>query len=101
MITASERAVRKLKETIIQKWSDIGLGFRVLKDRDDPSGRNFSIKLDNKRADDEVIELYGIKVFVDSFIADQLKDFELDYFEEPAHGFFFKKPNTSSPNCKS
>ena len=96
MLTASERVAQELKETLLRKWFDMGLGFRLIKDTNEPGATTCSIKLDNKRADDEVIESHGIKVFLDPISAAQLKDYELDYLDEPAQGFFLKHPDRES-----
>jgi iron-sulfur cluster assembly protein len=96
MMTASERAAQKLKETLIRKWFDIGFGFRVMKDTNDSGATTCSIKLDNKRADDQVIESHGIKVFLDPISAAQLQDWELDYRDEPGQGFLLVKAGTNS-----
>jgi Fe-S cluster assembly iron-binding protein IscA len=96
MITTSERAAQKLKETLIHKWFDIGFGFRVMKDTNDSGAITCSIKLDNKHAGDQVIESHGIKVFLDPISAAQLRDWELDYRDEPSQGFLLVRAGTNS-----
>ena len=95
MISASDRAEEKLKEVIFNRLSDVGLGFRVREDADQSKGKTFSIKLDHRRADDQVMELNGICVFLDPACAAGLKDCELDYQEELA-GFCLKRPPSSA-----
>lgn len=90
-MTASERAAQELKETLMRKWFDMGLGFRLIKDTNDTGAGICSIKLDNKQADDEVIESHGIKVFLDPISAAQLNDYELDYLDGPGQGFILHK----------
>ena len=79
MISASERAEEKLKEVIFHRLSDVGLGFRVRQDTDKSRGKIFSIKLDHKRDNDQVMELHGVCLFLDPACAAGLKDYELDY----------------------
>ena len=92
MISASETAEEKLKEVIFHRLSDVGLGFRVREDADQSSGKTFSIKLDYKQDNDQVMELNGLCLFLDPACAAGLKDYELDYQEEPA-GFCLKRPS--------
>ena len=97
MLTTSERAAQELKETLMREWFDMGLGFRLIKDTNGPGTGTCSIKLDNKRADDEVIESHGIKVFLDPISAAQLKDYELDYLVQPGQGFCLHKTTCQQP----
>ena len=92
MISASERAEEKLKEVMFHRLSDVGLGFRVREDADKSRGKTFSIKLDRRQDNDHVMELNGICLFLDPACAAGLKDYELDYQEEPA-GFCLKRPS--------
>jgi Fe-S cluster assembly iron-binding protein IscA len=98
MISASESAEAKLKEAILHRFSAVGLGFRVTGDNKEPKGNVFSIKLDNEHTDDEVIDLHGVKVFLDPDTAARLKDCKLDYLEEPAC-FCLKRPSEGGDIC--
>jgi len=91
-MTATEKAAQKLKEILIQRFFDTGLGFRVTGNADQSSLATLDIKLDNQRPGDEVIELYGMKFFLDQSSAALLSDYELDYIEEPTRRFLIKRP---------
>jgi Fe-S cluster assembly iron-binding protein IscA len=87
MMTATEKATEKLKENLLQRCIDIGLGFRLISDAQDPSKGEFSIKVDHKRPGDRVIESHGIRIYLNSTNAIALENYELDYVDEPGGGF--------------
>lgn len=87
MIIASDEAVKKLKEGLIQRCYDVGLGYRVVKNSDEAGHAVFGIKLDMERPDDEVVTSRGIRIFLGPADAALLKDYELDYLDEPTGGF--------------
>lgn len=91
MTTATERAVHELEKALTRQCFRIGLGFRLVKDPDDPGDGTCIIKLDNKRADDKVVESHGVQVFLDPVSAANLEDYELDYIDEPEQSFFLHK----------
>ena len=90
MMTASERAVQKLEDYLIQRCLDAGLEFRVANDSHKPGHAVLSIKLDKEHPGDEVVTSHGIRIFVDPASAALLKDCELDYLDEPTGGFCLK-----------
>jgi Fe-S cluster assembly iron-binding protein IscA len=89
MIT-SEKAGEKLKEELVTRISNIGLGFRIYQDKDNGNSFNLALKLDKKNPDDEIIEFHGIHLFLDRNYSAQLKDLELDYMDRPIGGFVLK-----------
>jgi len=90
MISVSRKATAGLREQLVQKFFEVGLGFRVLVSTDEFGQANFSIKLDRKHQEDEVIESNGVKVFLDPASAARISDYQLDYQDEPDGGFFLK-----------
>lgn len=87
MMTASEKAARKLGDYLLHRCIDAGLGFRLANDSNKPSHGLVSIKLDKEQPGDEVITSHGIRIFVDPASAAMLKDCKLDYVDEPTGGF--------------
>jgi Fe-S cluster assembly iron-binding protein IscA len=87
MITASEKAVQRLEDYLIQKCFDAGLGFRVTNDSHEPGHAVLNIKLDYEHTGDEVITTHGIRILVDPTSAAVLKDCKLDYVDERTGGF--------------
>ncbi len=65
MIT-SEKAAEKLKDELVTRISNVGLGFRVYQDTDGVDGSKLALKLDKKNSDDETIESQGVHLFLDS-----------------------------------
>jgi Fe-S cluster assembly iron-binding protein IscA len=91
MVSTSNRAAEQLREQLIDKCSEIGIGFRMLVSTDEFGQTNFSIKLDRRHQEDEVIETNGVKIFLDSASAARISDYQLDYQDELDGGFFLKK----------
>ncbi len=90
MVSASSKAVAKLREQLIHTCFQAGIGFRMVVNTDKSGKATFNIKLDRQRQGDEVMESNGIKVFLDPAGAAQISDYQLDYQDEPDGGFFLK-----------
>ena len=88
MLTTSGMAAKKLKEQLIYKLRDVGIGFRVNINTDESGKLVFSIKLDMQRKGDKVIESDGINIFLDRTSALKVEGYKLDYQDEPGGGFF-------------
>jgi len=87
MIVASDRAIEKLRERLIESAFKAGLGFRMLVTADKRGQRSFIIKLDRQHPEDRVVELGNVKAFLDSTTAGQIGDRQIDYLDEPDGGF--------------
>jgi len=90
MVTASNRAVAKLREQLLNKLLEVGIGFRILVTADKSGAAIFSIKVDRQRQGDEVIDSGDVKLFLDPSSAARLGDFQLDYQDGLSDGFFFR-----------
>lgn len=90
MVSTSSKAAKQLREQLINKCFEAGIGFRMLVNAGDSGKATFSIKLDRQHQGDEVIESNGIKVLLDLASASQISDYQLDYQDEPDGGFFLK-----------
>jgi Fe-S cluster assembly iron-binding protein IscA len=91
MIHVSTRAVDKLKEELIQKCLDAGIGFRIMVDFDKEGKIVSNMRFDRQQQDDMVIDLGGVKLFSDRSSIAQVKDYHLDYLDNPDGGFFLIK----------
>ena len=91
MIQVSTRAVDKLREELVQKCLDAGIGFRILVNTDDAGKISSTMKFDRQRQDDMVIDLGGVKLFSDPTSVAHVRDYHLDYLENPEGGFFLIK----------
>jgi len=96
MITVTERALQKLESYLIQRCLDAGLGFRVSNDSHESGHAVLSIKLDKEQPGDEVVTSHGIRIFADPASAAQLKDYALDYLDEPTGDFCLKNREDGS-----
>ena len=90
MVSTSSKAAKRLREQLINKCFEAGIGFRMLINAGEPGKATFSIKLDRQHRADEVIESNGVKVFLDPASAARISDYQLDYQDEPDGGFFLK-----------
>jgi Fe-S cluster assembly iron-binding protein IscA len=91
MITSSPKALEMLRKHLVRKCSDAGIGFRVLRNADEPDKVTYSIMLDRKHQEDNVVDMDGIKVFVESAITSHITDYQIDYLDEPDGGFVLNK----------
>lgn len=86
-LIASDKAAEKLKEDLVKRCLNIGLGYRVINNTAESGNATFSMELDKEHPGDEVVVLNGIRIFLDPANAALLKDYELDYLDEPSGGF--------------
>jgi len=90
VVTISSKAAVKLREQLIHKCFQAGIGFRVLVSTDKSGKATLSIRLDRQHQRDKVIDSGGLKVLLDPSSATQISDYQLDYRDKPEGGFFFK-----------
>lgn len=90
MISITKRAGQRLKDILTQRCLDVGLGFRVIRNAEDPDRVSLGIKLDNEREGDDVIELHGIKIFLDQEVRSLVINHQLDCENDPTGGFVLK-----------
>jgi Fe-S cluster assembly iron-binding protein IscA len=91
MINVSTRAVDKLKEELIQKCLDAGIGFRIMVNTNEDGKITSTMKFDRQRQEDVVMDLGGVKLFSDPTSVSQVKSYHLDYLDNPDGGFFLIK----------
>jgi Fe-S cluster assembly iron-binding protein IscA len=87
-IGISTKAVEQLREELLQKFFEAGLGFRIDVSTNEAGESAFSIRLDRQHQADEAMELDGIRIFLDAASAFQITGYQLDYENEPGGGFF-------------
>ncbi len=90
MVGTSSKAAKRLREQLINKCFEAGVGFRMLVNTGGSGEATFSIKLDRQQRGDEVIESNGIKLFLDPASAARISDYQLDYQDAPDGGFILK-----------
>ncbi len=95
-MTTSDKAAEKLKDELVQRFLNTGLGYRVVCDTSAPNHTTFSIKLDKEHPGDEVLVSHGIKIFLDQVSADLLRGYELDYQDGSTGGFCLKNEKVAS-----
>ena len=104
-LTLSERAAAEVQKFMAAEQADPAkAGLRVGVQPGGCSGFKYSLSIEDKPADDDiVIETAGVRCFVDGFSAQYLNGVTLDYksnFQES--GFAFENPNaTGGCGCGS
>jgi Fe-S cluster assembly iron-binding protein IscA len=90
-ITMFSANTKDVNQQLIDRCYEFGLGFRVAGGTDENGRVVFNIKLDNKNIWDEVVDAYGVKIFLDPVSAVHLKDYELDCIDDEYKGFFLRE----------
>jgi Fe-S cluster assembly iron-binding protein IscA len=90
-MTATQKATEKLRDNLVQRCLDAGLGFRLIANGNSPVKGSLSIKVDHECPGDKVVQSRGIKIYLDPVSAIALEDYELDCLDEPNSGFCLKR----------
>ena len=101
MIQVTERAVTKIK-TLLENENKSGFGLRIAVQGGGCSGFQYGLSFESaEKPNDEVLEIDGLKVFVDAMSKDYLKEATVDYVESlQGSGFKIENPNsTASCGC--
>lgn len=97
MVTLTERAGSKVKE-IMEAEQKTGYGLRVYVTGGGCSGYQYGMAFEEKETEeDSVLEMHGVKLFVDPYSAPMLQGTEVDYLDSlQGAGFAIKNPNAKS-----
>ena len=100
MMTMTVTAVTKVQDFIQEHGVESDAGLRVAVLPGGCSGFQYGLNIeDGPENDDEVVDVQGVKVFVDPFSAQYLEGIEIDYVTSfMGQGFTFKNP-TASGGC--
>ena len=100
MMTMTVTAVAKVQDFIKEHGVETDAGLRVAVLPGGCSGFQYGLNVeDGPESDDEVVDIEGVKVFVDPFSAQYLEGVEIDYVTSfMGQGFTFKNP-TASGGC--
>ena len=98
MFSLTPAAITKVKSILTERGEEGGL--RVLVGGDGCSGLEYQMTLEKEASEDDlVIDMDGLKVFVDSRSRLYLANAQVDYVEGPdASGFRFDNPDAHN-NC--
>jgi len=94
MLTLSEAAVQKVKSILTERGEEAGLRIAVV--GGGCSGFQYQMSLDKEpNPDDQILEMEGLKVFVDNRSLLYLNGTRVDYVDGlTGSGFKFENPNT-------
>ncbi len=96
-IILTPTAVSKVNEFMTEQGTAQDAGLRVAVLPGGCSGFQYGLNIeDSPEGDDEVLDIAGVKVFVDPFSAQYLQGIEIDYVSTMmGSGFSFRNPNAS------
>ena len=97
MMTMTDTAVAKVQDFIEEHGVEGDAGLRVAVLPGGCSGFQYGLNVeDAPEEEDEVVDIRGVKVFVDPFSAQYLDGVEIDYVTSfMGQGFTFKNPSAS------
>ncbi len=97
MVTLTRTATEKVQDFIQEHGANQAVGLRVAVLPGGCSGFQYGLNIeDAPEADDEVLDLDGVRIFVDPFSAQYLTGVEIDYVSSMmGQGFTFRNPNAS------
>ncbi|MBI4541024.1 MAG: iron-sulfur cluster assembly accessory protein [Gemmatimonadetes bacterium] len=104
MITLTPIAVETVQKFLVEQGAMEGAGLRVAVLPGGCSGFQYGLNIeDTPEQDDEVIQMDGLRLFVDPFSAQYLEGVQIDYVTTMmGSGFTFKNPNaTGGCGCGS
>jgi iron-sulfur cluster assembly accessory protein len=96
-ITVTPNAVAEVQKFMQEQEAEGSAGLRVAVLPGGCSGFQYGLNIeDEAQDDDEILEIEGLKVFVDPFSSQYLEGVEIDYVTTMmGSGFTFKNPNAS------
>ena len=97
MVTLTATATEKVQDFISEHGVETAAGLRVAVLPGGCSGFQYGLNIeDSPESDDEVLDISGVRVFVDPFSAQYLDGVEIDYVSSMmGQGFTFRNPNAS------
>ncbi|HMK42967.1 MAG TPA: iron-sulfur cluster assembly accessory protein [Dissulfurispiraceae bacterium] len=88
MFSISDKAAEKAKEVMAEEGK-AGWGLRVYSGGGGCCGPSFGLDLEEAaKAEDDVIEKDGLRVFIDKDTSSKLESMQLDYFQDDAQEGF-------------
>lgn len=96
LVSATESAIAELKRLLAEEQGEVE-GVRMAVKGGGCSGLSYVLDFDKEREGDNVVELDGVRFFMDRKSTIYLKGIQLDYKEGlKGKGFVFQNPNASS-----
>ncbi len=98
MVTLTATANEKVQDFIKEHGVETQAGRRVAVLPGGCSGFQYGLNIeDGAETDDEILDIGGVKIFVDPFSAQYLEGVEIDYVSSMmGQGFTFRNPNAAS-----
>ena len=96
MLVMTDKAVDKVKE-LLSAEAKVGYGLRVAVHGGGCSGFQYGLTFENvERPNDQVLDMHGLKVYVDAMSGMYLDGVSIDYIDSlDGSGFKIENPNAS------
>ena len=103
MITATESAVKHLRQLLETRPAEEGVGLRLMVKKGGCAGMEYAMKLDTPGQQDQVFDQDGVKLIIDPDSMDFLDGSQIDYHDTLADsGFKVENPRAArSCGCGS
>lgn len=98
MLNVTVKAAKRLRDMFLHKCSDTGIGFRLIASCREPGQNAFKIIVDRQCENDRIIDLYGVRLFIDPSSSAQVDDYELDWSDEAGIGFCLEANSKEKAN---
>lgn len=96
VVKVTESAANEIKALLAREDESTGKGLRIYIEAGGCSGMQYGMVFDEKRPDDESMELAGVSVLVDPFSANYLRGAVIDFVDSLNGGGF----KISNPNAR-
>ena len=90
MMGITSKAIAVLKKKLLESCFEAGIGFRMLVEKNECGEKTLVIKPDRAREGDKVLELDGVRIFIDRASAAQAAGRELDCLDDPRSSFLLR-----------
>jgi len=90
MMGITSKATAMLKKKLLESCFEAGIGFRMLVAKNECGEKTLVIKPDRAREGDEVLELDGVRIFIDRASAAQAAGRELDCVDDRRSSFLLR-----------
>ena len=90
MMGITSKATAVLKKKLLESCFEAGIGFRMLIEKNEYGEKTLVIKPDKAHEGDEILELDGVRIFIDSASAAQAAGRELDCVDDSRGSFLLR-----------
>src|SRR3954467_10743514 len=98
-VTLTQSAADHMRQRLAEQPENAGKTLRIYVEDGGCSGMQYGMVFDEKRANDVVVEYFGVPVLVDPFSADYMQGAVIDYVDSLNSGGFKISNPKAKHNC--